>query len=885
MSRLILPRRAPACAAVLARRAAVCVAVLAGILAVPGTPRAQAGGVPHRNLTFILPHYTGFWRSADLDAEIQALRTLVGDAGPRVRIGFTTYIYVSMSDASVAPTDAAAIRSALAPTFDQMDRAVLSAEQHGIAVCLSLLTTIRDLSDAVEDAGEARDRRNMQWYAGNELASRWSTYSRYARSHRRLQEAYMREVGRHLATLIAAHPDTVAAASGDGEVELAFDPAVQTSAAPTPETAVLADYSPFAVAEFRDWLTQQGLYAAGQPLAGQGWESSARYAGDSGPGIDSNGDGHTLNGDFGTGFDTWRLKYFDWTLDPAGLSEPGAIPRSTYTSPGWTATPAGNDRGFDPPRAVVRGDGWWELWNLFRQRMVWRHNLDVARWMTTSADGSGATVPPTRWYSDQIPADYLFGFTPTNPDLRLFASGSPWWTADVRPYGGAGLTAFGFRDRYSNYFPTLPGVFPRIVESGVRWGLFEWNPLVTGPGDPAAHDDPAPYRRDTDLIAAHRPGVLAPFTWNNPDYPVRGTGFETALRELGARLGTEPLTLSPGTLEFGMTATGSARTPPQIVRVSGAPGERPAWFVQHADPGLSASLLPDGRSFSVSVEGTLPVGVTTRTVVIASNDPSYRASPLTVVIRVPPAAASAPPAGTFDTPVQNAVVTGEIGVTGWAVDDIGVAGVDIYRSPVAGERGDASGLVPVGTATLVAGARPDVQAAFPTRPLAERAGWGYMLLTNMLPGGGNGVFTLHAFARDFDGHATLLGSRTVTARNNAATLPFGTIDTPLQGETVSGTIVNFGWALTPQPAMIPVNGSTIGVYIDGIYAGHPVYGNARADIQQLFPGYANTGGAVGYFTLDTTQLANGVHTIEWGVSDDHGNAQGIGSRYFTVNNP
>ena len=178
---------------------------------------------------------------------------------------------------------------------------------------------------------------------------------------------------------------------------------------------------------------------------------------------DTNGDGHTLNGDVGTQFDTWRLKYFDWTLDPAGLGDPGAIPRSTYTSPGWSATPGGNDRGFDPPRSVVRGNAWWELWNLFRQRMVWRHNLDVARWMTTSADAAGATVPVTRWYSDQIPADYLFGFTPANPDLRLFASGSPWWAGDISPYGGTGLTAFGFRDRYGNYFPTLPGVFPQVV--------------------------------------------------------------------------------------------------------------------------------------------------------------------------------------------------------------------------------------------------------------------------------------------------------------------------------------------------------------------------------------------------------------------------------------
>jgi hypothetical protein len=73
--------------------------------------------------------------------------------------------------------------------------------------------------------------------------------------------------------------------------------------------------------------------------------------------------------------------------------------------------------------------------------------------------------------------------------------------------------------------------------------------------------------------------------------------------------------------------------------------------------------------------------------------------------------------------------------------------------------------------------------------------------------------------------------------------------------------------------------------VDGVLLGHPVYNNPRSDIQALFRGYTNTNGAVGYFMLDTTLLTNGVHTIEWGVRDDAGNAQGIGSRYFTVGNP
>jgi hypothetical protein len=90
--------------------------------------------------------------------------------------------------------------------------------------------------------------------------------------------------------------------------------------------------------------------------------------------------------------------------------------------------------------------------------------------------------------------------------------------------------------------------------------------------------------------------------------------------------------------------------------------------------------------------------------------------------------------------------------------------------------------------------------------------------------------------------------------------------------------------LTPPPNSIPTNGSTINVIVDGVYVGHPIYNIYRADIASLFPGYANSNGAVGYFYLDTTAYEDGVHTIQWTASDSAGNTDGIGSRYFTIQN-
>jgi Leucine-rich repeat (LRR) protein len=237
-----------------------------------------------------------------------------------------------------------------------------------------------------------------------------------------------------------------------------------------------------------------------------------------------------------------------------------------------------------------------------------------------------------------------------------------------------------------------------------------------------------------------------------------------------------------------------------------------------------------------------------------------------------------PPFGSFDTPINGSTAAGSIAVTGWALDDSGVEQVKIYRQ--AGNRS-----VYIGDAVFVEGARPDVAQLYPGYPDNTRAGWGYMLLTNFLPGGGNGTVVLEAVATDVKGKTTALGTKTILCDNDNAVKPFGAIDTPAQGGIASGSkFLNWGWALTPWPNTIPTDGSTIDVWVDGVKLGHPTYNLYRVDIATLFPGYANSEGAVGYYYLDTTVYQNGVHTIQWTVKDDANNTDGIGSRYFTIRN-
>ena len=159
-----------------------------------------------------------------------------------------------------------------------------------------------------------------------------------------------------------------------------------------------------------------------------------------------------------------------------------------------------------------------------------------------------------------------------------------------------------------------------------------------------------------------------------------------------------------------------------------------------------------------------------------------------------------------------------------------------------------------------------------------------MILTNALPNGGNGTFRFYVLITDRF-NITWLGPRTVTADNAHSPLPFGAIDTPGSGQTVSGEILVQGWMLTPGTAMIPTDGSTIDVIVDDAVVGHPTYNLFRSDVQALFPAYTNSNGAGASFNLDTRTMTNGLHTIAWVVRDNQRHASGIGSRFFTVANP
>lgn len=288
-------------------------------------------------------------------------------------------------------------------------------------------------------------------------------------------------------------------------------------------------------------------------------------------------------------------------------------------------------------------------------------------------------------------------------------------------------------------------------------------------------------------------------------------------------VGTPPqISLSRSRLNFG-SVIGEGTTNSQSFLVSNSSVGTLSWSATDDKPWLSCTPASGTNSgvVTVSVNATgLSRGSYTGTITVSDSNASN--SPQTLSVSFNVKSEGALPKGSFDSPTDGKTgVTGSVPVTGWVVDDVGVQSVKIYRDPVDGE--DAEDPIYIGDAVFVEGARPGIEAYYPGYPFNYQAGWGYMMLTNFLPGQGNGSYRLHAIAKDMEGQIKTLGTITITCDNANAVKPFGTIDEPKQGWTYSGKFFNSGWALTPMPNTIPEDGSTIYVWIDGVRIGQPAY--------------------------------------------------------------
>ena len=516
----------------LSRRVAAAGLVALGLLTFhSSTPR----NMTPRQATFddslvVAVHYVEYLLDTDDRFARQAaeLRRRIGSA-PHVRVGFAAGLQLDYSGSDL---DTPVSQAQMARTLEEIDRVVARARANNLIVHITLMSGFFHGMNDLRKAAIRQDVRNAQWFADGSIAGSatpaessdvpdgaWVTPSRYARTLRTRMEEGARIVGSRLATRMQEYPETLLTVSGDGEVELSFERSQPQGARELPRPQY-ADYSPFMVEEFRDWIRE------------------TNYRGDLTPATDDDGDRRTFNGDFKTSFTTWQLKYFDSS---------GPIPFSRYQGTATKLPSSGKDfieGGFDAPRAATPEDPFWEVWVDFRAQVIARYVRDFASWMTTSPSQHAAfTVPSSRFYSHQIPADFLFG---QKKNQRLNSSASPLETAFISPVGSAGVTAFNTYDGQKYSKTGTPDLFKRLSMSGTHWGILEYNLSVpiraastSGPSKDMAY-----YREELQRLHEYRPRIIVPFAWTDMPHlktvDIQNSTFEVALKTFITEIGNRP---------------------------------------------------------------------------------------------------------------------------------------------------------------------------------------------------------------------------------------------------------------------------------------------------------------------------------------------------------
>jgi hypothetical protein len=506
-----------------------------------------------------------------------------------------------------------------------------------------------------------------------------------------------------------------------------------------------------------------------------------------------------------------------------------------------------------------------------------------------------------------------------------------------------------------------------VAVTGTPSPTFQWQVAAPGTSTWSPVGNSAPYSGATTATltvtaaAVSLDGARYRVVVSNAD----GTVNSTAATLLVAPPSYGSVGAQPQQLQFTITKSGSAivaSTQAQTVNVVFS-GVVSPWTASGTEPWIQISGGGGSGSGAMTITIVNPGDVigsqTNLSGTVVVNAPLSSNGSVLIPISLHVTAGSLAPFGQVDTPSQDAQgVVGAIGVTGWALDDVGVTSVRVYRTCLAFEDvlgGDcqtiltgtpeAARVVYVGDAAFLAGARPDVEGAFSSFPQAHRAGWGMLLLTPMLPHvpsgvsyGGQGALTVYVVATDVEGQSVLLGRSSdpaspsvrtptaITMANDTIAKPFGSIDTPALGQTISGVVANFGWSLTPDSnttggeggdVVIPVNGSTMTVFVDAFPVAQVAYNQCRGTVGSPVAGgvYCNDDvsnifgngtpqpalqlrtnnptrfrnldagrSPIGAFVLDTTTLSNGLHTIAWSVTDSLGRTEGIGSRFFSVLN-
>ncbi|MED4228045.1 C39 family peptidase [Neobacillus cucumis] len=212
--------------------------------------------------------------------------------------------------------------------------------------------------------------------------------------------------------------------------------------------------------------------------------------------------------------------------------------------------------------------------------------------------------------------------------------------------------------------------------------------------------------------------------------------------------------------------------------------------------------------------------------------------------------------GVLDKPVANATINETYNLSGWFLDESKVSKIEVLVD------GKVVGQAAYGDS------RSDVQRAYPSYNNAN-AGFHYALDTKKLS---NGNHTITVKETGKNGWTSTLPGKAVNVSNAK-----GMLDTPAVNEKTKGQYNVKGWYLDPNGV------SKVEVLVDGKVVGQAYYGDSRPDVKNAYPSYNNANAGY-HYTLDTTKLADGTHTITVRETSKNGLVSTLPNKSFVISN-
>jgi Bacterial Ig domain len=230
--------------------------------------------------------------------------------------------------------------------------------------------------------------------------------------------------------------------------------------------------------------------------------------------------------------------------------------------------------------------------------------------------------------------------------------------------------------------------------------------------------------------------------------------------------------------------------------------------------------------------------------------------------------------GTVEVPVEGALVSGYVRVSGFALDGNLVSNVDLFIDGTA----DQNQVTAPGGANINL-PRADVIQAFPAYAgtAGSDPGWE---MSFRAANYSNGFHTLLVRITDVTGCCYFLAPRTVRIDNGRNQAPFGAVNLPKVDDSVqaNGVLEVTGWALDDRVV------DHVDILVDDLLERQAVTGIYRPDVAAKYPDTPNALISGFILNLDSTRMTNGVHTIAVKAVDDQGQQGLLGTRRVQVFN-